>query len=86
MKLNPGLMIPEGFLLVSAIVMLLVDLAIPERQKNKLFAGISFIVLVVTLFLTASAISLEPRSAFNGFIKKVIMVVISQLLIHLFYE
>jgi len=81
MELNPGLLLPEGFLLISAMVMLLVDLLVPDRKKNGLFAGISFAVVAVTMFLVTFTLSLEPKLAFNGFVKKDAMVVVSQLFI-----
>ncbi|TCK05416.1 NADH-quinone oxidoreductase subunit N [Phorcysia thermohydrogeniphila] len=81
MELNPNLLLPEGFLLVSALIMLLVDLVVPDRRKNGLFAAVSFVVIAVTMFLVASTVTLEPQRAFNGFVKKDAMVVISQVFI-----
>jgi len=81
MELNLSLLLPEGFLLVSALVMLLVDLIVPDRRKNSLFSVVSFGVIAVTVFLVTSQVTVEPKYAFNGFIKKDAMVVISQVFI-----
>ena len=81
MELNLSLLLPEGFLLVSALVMLLVDLIVPDRRKNGLFSVVSFGVIAVTIFLVTSQVTVEPKHAFNGFIKKDAMVVISQVFI-----
>jgi NADH-quinone oxidoreductase subunit N len=81
MELNPDLLIPEGFLLVAALTMLLFDLVVPDRKKNKLFVTVSFVVIAVTMFFAASTLCFEPQLAFKGFVKKDSMVVISQLFI-----
>jgi NADH-quinone oxidoreductase subunit N len=81
MELNLNLLLPEGFLLLSALVMLLFDLVVPDKRKNGLFATASFAVIAVTMFLVTSQVTLEPQRAFNGFVKKDAMVVISQVFI-----
>ncbi|GAB6076598.1 NADH-quinone oxidoreductase subunit N [Desulfurobacterium crinifex] len=81
MNLNLELMLPETFLLISALLMIVIDLVISDRQKNSFFSNLSIVVIVVTMFLISGTVSVKPSYAFNGFIKKDLMVVLSQLLL-----
>ena len=79
MELNLGLMLPEAFLLVSALLMIVIEFVIPDRQKNSFFSNLSIVIIVVTMFLVSGTASMKPSCAFNGFIKKDLMVVFSHL-------
>jgi NADH-quinone oxidoreductase subunit N len=81
MNLNLELMLPEGFLLISALLMIVIDLVISDRQKNSFFSNLSIVVIAITMLLTSKAVSIESHIAFNGFIKKDLMVILSQLLL-----
>ncbi len=81
MALNVGVLTPEIFLLSAALIMMVVDLIVPEKSKNKLFFSSTFAVLIVTLLLVVFSLSLKPLSAFHEFIKKDSLTVVAQILI-----
>ena len=79
MVLNLHALLPELTLLSCALAMLLLDLFVPERHKNGVFAFASSVVLGTVLLLVAKqGFNLEPVFAFNGFLKKDAMVNITQ--------
>jgi len=81
MELNLHLMIPELFLLASSLLFILLDLIVPDRSKNGLFSVLSLGVLVVTAALVALTTPFVPKFAFNGFVRKDLLVAFSQVLL-----
>ncbi|WP_456342169.1 NADH-quinone oxidoreductase subunit N [Thermovibrio sp.] len=81
MELNLSLFTPELFLACAGILLILIDLIIPSREKNGLFALITFGITSVAIVLTAVYSPFSPQEAFNGFIKKDFLSGLSQLLV-----
>ncbi len=81
MALNVGVLAPEIFLLSTALIMMVLDLVIPEKSKNKFFFSATFGVLIITMLLVVFSLNLKPLLAFHGFIKKDSLTVVAQILI-----
>ncbi|WP_457680441.1 NADH-quinone oxidoreductase subunit N [Thermovibrio sp.] len=81
MGINLSLFIPELFLLTSAVLLIVLDLFLPSREKNGLFSALTFAVASVGIVLVAGSINFVPKEAFHGFIKKDLLSSLSQILI-----
>ncbi|WP_457755098.1 NADH-quinone oxidoreductase subunit N [Thermovibrio ammonificans] len=81
MNINFYLMVPEAFLLSAAIFFILFDLVIPHRLKNQVLSSLTLVAIVLTVVLVVLFTPFVPKEAFNGFVKKDLLVSFSQVLI-----
>jgi len=81
MELNLNLFVPELFLAASGIFMIVLDFLVPTRAKNRTFALLTALAGAVAVFLVVLFTPFSPEEAFNGFIKKDYLALLSQVLI-----
>lgn len=81
MGLNIGLTLPELFLTVSVILLILVDIFTPERRKNTVFMVLASISIAVAVLLVGTEASVRAHTAFGGAFRLDFLASVSKLLI-----
>jgi NADH-quinone oxidoreductase subunit N len=81
MEINMVFVLPEIFLTVSVLLLMLMDIFTPDRNKNAVFMSLCAAVTVIAMLILLKEPAFKPEFAFNKFFRLDFLAVVSKFLI-----